>query len=61
MINPPFLFGVKLLRNENTQRTESKDSLAELRMVEQALMPADALADMAEEILLLDRFYIPTR
>lgn len=25
------------------------------------LIPAEALAGMAEEILLLDRFYIPTR
>lgn len=25
------------------------------------LIPADVLKDMAEEILLLDRFYIPTR
>ncbi|MDQ3005546.1 MAG: HEPN domain-containing protein [Chloroflexota bacterium] len=25
------------------------------------LMPADVMADMAEEILLLDRFYISTR
>ena len=42
---------------EKGKRIPRTHSMADLL----TLIPADVVADMAEEILLLDRFYIPTR
>jgi len=42
---------------ENGKKIPRTHSMADLL----TLIPADAVGDMSEEILLLDRFYIPTR